>query len=274
MMKNPDLLITWIKHCDYPIFRSFLRKRRGFFGKIIIYWSEHFRDMYYDKFIQDDLKDLGNIQFIPNIEYKYGIEDWRNIATNRMLQETNSEWICSVEQDFFAKDWDKLLNSITDASKNFDLLGYKGYQGQAEHQASYLTGNYVHPAFWFMKRELLEKTTKNFSADTEKGCDHFGLITREIEKMKIPIWYTQDNGFPEEDAFHQGGINMNYLEFGKPGFVLHRPKQFFLYNFWSMRAPVVQNTQFFDLCVKVNSELSSQFIEINPETDPLSDFYK
>jgi len=270
-----DLLVCWIKHCDYPIFRKFLKKHREFFGKIIIYWSEHFRHMYYDKFIQEDLATLGNIQFLENIEYKYGVEDWRNIATNYMLKHSTSEWICSVEQDFFTKDWNKLFKAIEEASKTYDLLGYKGYSKQAgqEHQDPYLTGNYVHPAFFFMKRATLEKTSRDFTADTSKGCDHFGLITQDSLRLEIPIWYTQDNGFPEKDTFHQGGINFNYLEFGKENSEIHRPELFYLYNYWSMKADVKQNSQFYTLMMEVDAVLKERFPEINPETDERRVFY-
>ena len=48
------------------------------------------------------------------------------------------------------------MTQVSEASKKYDFLGYKGYQGQAgqEHQ-EYLTGNYVHPSYWFMKRSTL-----------------------------------------------------------------------------------------------------------------------
>jgi hypothetical protein len=247
---KPDLLVDYSKHCDYPIFRRFLRRHRDFFGKIIIYFNEAFRHMYYDVWTEEAMKDL-NIDFIHSVEYKYGIEDWRNVGTQEMLKRSESEWICSIEQDFFAKDWDKLFSAVSEASKTFDLVGYKGYQGQAgqEHQ-TYLTGNYCHPAFWFMKRSALEKTNKDFSADTKKGADHFGLITQDCEKLGIPIWYTQEHGFPETEAFHQGGITMNYLEF-KEGYTPTNTELFYLYNYYSMFVEP-QNEQFLALCKEID----------------------
>lgn len=271
---KPDLLITWTKHCDYPIFRRFLRQRRDFFGKIIIYWSEHFRDIYFDEFIQQDLATLGNIQFLQSIEYKYGLQDWRNIATTFMLKYTDSEWVSSVEQDFLSKEWDRLLNAATEASKTYDFLGFKGYQGQNAHQESYLTGNYVHPSFWFIRRDILERTSKDFSANVGRGCDHFGIITQDAERLKIPIWYTQDNGFPENETFHQGGINNNYLEGLKDGFNFHRPELFYIYNYWSMKVDVPQDTQFMELMEKMDNKLELQMPDVNPEADSRAVFFK
>lgn len=271
-MKSKSLIITWITACDYPIFRRWLKRYCGFFDEIIITWSEHFRHMKYDKFIEESLKHIPNIKFIPFKEYEYGIADWRNVSTNRMLDTATGDWIISIEQDFFAKDWDKLLKAVTEASKTYDFLGYKGYQKQQSYQ-DYLSGNYVHPAFWFMKRETLEKTSKDFTADTSKGCDHFGLITQDVERLNIPIWYTQEHGFPEETTFHQGGINMNYLEFGKEDFVLHRPELFYVYNYWSMKV-IPQDPEFLELCKEVDKQLKIQFPNINPEINEWSIFYK
>lgn len=273
MMKRPDLLVCHIKHCDYPIFRGWLRKHRDFFGKIVIYWSEHFRHMYYDKFIQEDLSDLKDIVFLQNIEYKYGVEDWRNIATNYMLKETVSQWVCSVEQDFFTTDWDKLLKSVEEASKTYDILGYMGRDHQQEYQG-YLKGHYVHPAFWFIKRSLLEKTSKDFGAKPDEGYDHFGRITRDVMKLNVPIWWTQENGFPEETTFHQGGINFNYLEGLKPDFKFHRPDLFYIYNWWGMKAKVKQSPEFMELMRKIDGILKLQNPSINPETDSRAIFYK
>lgn len=252
-MNKPDLLITWIKHCDYPVFRMFLKRHRDFFGKVIIYWSEHFRHMYYDEFIQKVLADDGvECQFLPSIEYKYGVEDWRNVATNHMLKFSDSEWVCSIEQDFFVKDWEKLLTDIVVNSASADLLGW--WQP---------AGKYIHPGFWFMKREALEKTKKDFSA--RDGFDHFGWITQDYLASGGKIISTQDMGFEDfKDAFHLGGVNQNYLQCGTPGYVLHRPDIFGVYNYWSMWANVPQSDEFLALC----REIDKSFRISHPNTDP------
>lgn len=270
-MIKPDLLITWHESCDYPIHRMLLKRHRDRFGKIIVYLSKHFREPIYRDFLKTELMTLGNIEILDPIEYQYGVEDWRNVSTNHMLKYTNSEWVCSWEGDFFAKDFNKLFDAIEEASKTHDLLGYKGYQGQAEHQSPYLRGIYVHPAFWFMKRSALEKTNKNFSADTKQGCDHFGLITRDAQSLGISTWYTQDNGFPESDAFHQGGINNNYLEFGK--ITLHRAEDFYLYNYWSMKVQP-QDPVFFEMCQRVGGIMKNDYPQINPIIDERRIFYE
>ena len=273
-MNKPDLMITWHEACDYPIARRFLKRHRDFFGKIIIYFSKHFRQYVFTPFLKEAMADLGNIVFLDPIEYKYGEQDWRNISTNYMLKHSNSDWVCSVEQDFLAKDWDELLAGITEASKTYDLLGFKGQTGQNWHQEPYLSGHYVHPDLWFMKREALEKTSKDFTADTSRGCDHFGLITQDAERLKIPIWFSQDHGFSDHDYMHQGGINQNYLEGLKDGYQFHRQELFYIYNWWSMKAEVNQDPQFMELMKKIDAKLKLQVPDVDPETDPRAIFFK
>lgn len=260
---KPDLLICWIKHCDYPIFRSFLRRHRDSFGKIIIYWSEHFREYYFDKFIQKDLESLGNVEFVMNVDYKYGVEDWRNVATNIMLKRTNSEWVCSVEQDWFAKDWDKLLTKVSDAMKmDSDLIGWWQENNK-----------YIHPSFWFIRRFILDNTRRDFAA--HDGHDHFGWITEDVKTIGGKIVSTQDMGFKDfEDCFHLGGVNQNYLEGLKPGYVFHRPELFYIYNWWSMKADVPQDPKFVELMKKIDNKLKLQIPDVNPETDSRAIFFK
>lgn len=270
---KPDLLITWHESCDYPIHRMLMKRHRDFFGKIIIYFSKHFRGHTYTDFLKSTLSDLGNIQFLDPIEYEYGIQDWRNISTNYMLKHTDGGWVCSWEGDFFTTDWDKLLKAVEEASKTYDILGYKGKDHQQEYQ-EYLKGDYVHPAFFFIRRSLLENTSKDFSAKPSEGYDHFGKITKDIMEMKIPIWWTQDNGFEEAQTFHQGGINFNYLEGLKEGFKFHRPELFYIYNWWSMKADIPQSPKFMELMKKIDNKLKLQTPEIDPETDSRAIYFK
>ena len=264
-MNRPDLLICWIKHADYPIFRETLRKHRDFFGKIIIYWSEHFREDYFDKFIQKDLESLGNIQFLPNIEYKYGEEDWRNIATNHMLQFTDSEWVCSVEQDWFSKDWGSLLEMVNEAMQSHDLVGWGAKSGAKQF--------YIHPAFWFIKRSLLDKTRKDFSA--KDGEDHFGLITRDAEVLVDPekvFCIERDGGLKCDvgttaDAFHLGGVNQNYINGLTEGYVFHRPEAFMIYNYWCRKSEVTQDARFTELSLSIEGVLRQLYPDLDLENN-------
>lgn len=262
---KPDLLITAIKHADYPVWRATLRKYRSWFGKVIIYFSEHNRFPYFDHFIQDSLKDL-DVLFLDPILTDWSTQDWRNVSTNEMIKHSTSEWVCSVEQDWFSNNWEKLLSSVEDGSKTADLIGW--WQPN---------GKYIHPAFWFMKREMLERTTKDFSAHGQ--YDHFGWITDSALNNGAKILTTQDMGFKDldqgiPDAFHLGGVNSNELNGLQDGFAFHRPEIFMVYNYWGRKANVIQDIKHLDLSIKLEDKLKKTFPSIDLENNVWSQFFQ
>lgn len=266
----PDLIITWLKHCDYPIFRKFLETYRYFFKDIYIYFSEHNRFPYFDHFIHDSLKDL-KIIFIDPVLTDWSTEDWRNKSTNEMLKHSNAEWVCSIEQDFFSKDWNRLLDTCENLMKTEDMFGWLNHTAHS----------YIHPAFWFIKREVLDKTSKDFSAHPEiVGSDHFATITYDVMQLGAKIKTIQVVGFktdittPENtDCYHQGGINNNYLD-GINANRFHREELFYIYNYWSSVAPVKQSSEFIRMMLKVESILKLKYPYIDPNTNEWSVFFK
>lgn len=269
---KPDLLITWHESCDYPIFRATLKKHRDFFGKIIIYLSKHFREPVYADFLKESIRDLGNIVFLDPIEYEYGVEDWRHISTTYMLKQSNSEWVCSVEQDWFAKDWDALLHQTEEAMKAADMVGWMNETAAP----------YIHPAYWFMKRDLLESLGADFKPHSEiVGADHFAMMTYKAQEKGAKIVSLQDLGFDcnfreEADAFHLGGVNQNYLDFEQrfETKTIHRAEAFFVYNFLSMSVPVQQAQDFLNRCTEVDHKLRGLYPTIDPETSEWKEFFK
>jgi len=239
---NCTLITCWIKHCDYPLYRRFLKNYRQFFNKIVILFSEHNRWPYFDHFIHGSLADL-DITFLDSKELDWGKEDWRNVATNEMLKYSDTEWVVSIEQDWFSKDWNKLLNAVEEASKDNEYIGW--------WQES---NKYIHPSFWFIKRALLDKTRKDFAAHGKH--DHFGWIAEDVKSLGGKTKTTQEMGFKDfEDCFHLGGVNQNYLEGLKPDYVFHRPEIFSSYNYWSVKADVKQDPRHLELCKKIAERL-------------------
>ena len=267
MMNRPDLLVTQIKHCDYPIFRYLLKKHRDYFGKIIIYFNENNRFPYLDHFQHGQFAELGNVLFLDQVDMEWGKQDWRNVSTNEMLKHSTSEWVCSVEQDWFARDWDKLLQATTIASQASELIGWENFAGQ-----------YIHPSWWFIKRSTLEQTRKDFSAS--EGVDHFGLVTRDVRAMGRLIVNTQTLGFrdltePENtDAFHLGGVNQNFLMGLDDNYTFHRGEIFKVYNYWNMRAPVEQSSRFLNQSKRIQGRLDALYPNVDPEASGWKEFFK
>lgn len=276
---KPDLIVCQTKACDYPLWRKWLKDYRDYFGKIIIYFNENNRFPYLDHFIHDALVDLGNIKFLDQVPIDWGTQDFRDVATNEMLKHSNNNWVASIEGDFFAKDWLKLLQAMEEEMKTSDLIGYRGYLGQEPHQ-EYLDEDYVHPCFWYMKRETLEQTSKNFGAKAGEGYDQFGLITREARQKGAKIKFLDEMGFladikPDADCIHQGNVNNSYLAgFIVPGYEIIRSDWFYIYNYYSLRCPVLQSDVFMKIMLDMEERLREIHPDIDPITDPRKDFYQ
>lgn len=254
------LCVTWISNCDYPIFRQWLERHHAWFDQIIICWDINFRFPFYNAFIQSSLSHLPNIMFLDTPDRELGVADWRDTATNEMLKHATGDWIISIEQDWFSRDWDKLLSSVERAMETTDLIGWMNPTNFP----------YIHPAFWCIRKSVLDRTTKDFKPHPEiNGADHFSWITKEVKEMGAAITSLQDLGFDCEvtehaDSFHLGGVNMNYLNGLQEGFVFHRPEIFYVYNYWCRRASVQQDQRFIDLSYAIEEKLKTTKIDSNP----------
>lgn len=273
-----SLIISWITACDYPLFRAWLHEY-GFFDEIIIYFDVQFRHPFFWAFIQQDLANVKNIKFIDPVSYDFETSDWRTTSTNELLKHATGDWIFSIEQDWCVKDWKNLFGTVyaylldSKEGPSPDLIGWMNPTNNP----------YIHPAFWAIKRETLEKTSKDFSAHPEiNGSDHFAMITYDVKKIGAEILSLQELGYncdfsPQADMFHLGGINQNYLNGLTEGFEFHRPDAFMVYNQMSKNASyttfnpintqvsVKQDLRFYELCTNINTKLETMGISYNKE---------
>lgn len=267
-----SLVCTHIANCDYPIWRAWLEKYHSWFDEIIICWDLSFRFPIFSSFIQGSLSHLPNIKFLDPIERDLGTEDWRNKSTNEMLKVTTGDWVVSIEQDWLAKDWGRLLSKTEEAMKEAEIVGWLNPTNYP----------YVHPAYWFIKRSALEETSKDFSPHPEiNGMDHFGLITKEIIDKGGRLLSLKDLGFEtnivsseKTDCFHLGGVNQHFLNgINDPNYQFHRGEIFYVYNWWSMKAPIKQSPKFMEMMKKMDLKLRNIYLKVNPETDGWSKFF-
>lgn len=269
-----SLLVTWIANNDYPLFRAWLEKYHSWFDEIIICWDIAFRFPFYNAFIQQSLSHIENIKFLDCPPRDLGIDDWRNQATNYSLAHASGDWICSIEQDWFSKDWPRLLEKTQQAMNESELTGW----------LNPTIKSYFHPAYWFMKRELINRIGADFGPHSEiNGCDHFGMMTYKAQDINASIHPIQEYGIKTEiatpdttDVFHLGGVNQNYLDFEQrlKSNTIHREQIFYVYNYWSMKANVPQNPEFMERMKLVDATLRSRNPQINPETDGWNNFFK
>jgi len=134
-----------------------------------------------------------------------GTDDWRNIAVNKGLKISDSEWVCFWEQDFSIND--SFWPEIRDLMSRTEVFGW--YEDTR-----------LHPCCTFIKRELLDKTHKNFGVLSGE-FDHFGQLQRDLENKKVIIGV-----IPRRCASHMNGLSQNIylLQTGQvPNF---RPDEF------------------------------------------------
>ena len=225
MTIKPALLVTWPLHEDYPVFRWNLERFKDYFSSIWVAFSNHHRELNISNFVRQKLP------FVNFIDVERKRDDWRDDAVNAMLDKTqNEKYILFIEQDFLIKDKDFFDKVFKD---DLDFIYYK-------------EGERIHPAFAVVKRELIDKTSKNFAANPPG--DHFYTFFNEMPKG-VNI---EDLGVKKkEDFYHMAGLSHNYInfQFGDP---FYHPINFLFYNFKNLQFPN-QHPMFYEIETQVEN---------------------
>ena len=213
---KPDVIVCWPDNCDYPLWRLFIQSNRERFSKVIVAVTATNSGTNYTEFIKSVFDDDTTTVFRAPIPIA-GV-DWRDMAINEALDSfSQSKWVWFTEQDFILTSarWFNWVNSLAAA---FDAFGVK-------------VGHRIHPCSLFVKRNLIDKTARNFSIDPLNQLDHFGLFTKELEALTsiafIPKYW-----------HHMAGLSHNWrlvAEGKKPN---HQPDDFYKYIAASLEAPV------------------------------------
>ena len=169
-MIRPDLICVWPDTVDFPLFSKFLNEERDRFEKVIIVFSE---TNWGKLTVSKVMGDINDALFLPPLPTPPG-EDWRNFAVNRALKHSFAQWIWFTEQDFTPKDGFFESVQKLEAERKPDAMGI-------------LEETRLHPCSLFIKRSVLEKTTKDFSANPEKGYDHFGKLWIDLEALPSKV---------------------------------------------------------------------------------------
>lgn len=225
-------------------------RHREFVNKIILYPSRQHGLVDFEEFAKIAIPET----WVKPVPIQYGVEDWRQAETDPALLHSDSEWLWFNEQDFFVRDWDKFYEDIEKAMKHADVIGW----WNPTHFP------YVHPSCLFIKREVFEKTSKDFRAHPEiNGCDHFAMITRDAVQAGAKIVTLQDLGYKDwEDATHLGGLTYVYQDWkgdGTDTFGVRSPEMFFVYNFMARQADTLQDPKFLGLSQDIEVEMMNRF---------------
>lgn len=192
-----DLIVSWGRNCDYPLWRDYIHKNRMFFDKVIVVFTESGMEENYQEFIERAMA-VDQITFV-NSPFVGSGQDWRNVAVNEGLKYSTSDWVYFTEQDFFPVGFMMGRVSLLRAD-GFDCIGV------------YDAGR-LHPCCIFAKRFLIEKTSKDFGIE-EGVSDHFGKFQREVEALtrvaKIDDNYKHFNGYSHNWRLVSEGQKPNY----------------------------------------------------------------
>lgn len=226
-----DLVIVWPDNLDFPLWRKWLFKNENLFENIIIYFNPQNRDWNLLPFLASD-RVFPYKSILLKGETKPG--DWRNNAVNECLKYVKSEWVWFTEQDFFV---DKgFFHTIYRGMEKADAIGFK-------------ENNRFHPACLFVKKSLIDKTTKDFSAKPPQ-YDHFGKFSQEIHDLGKVETLKRLKLEKDFDFFHHAGLSDNYglVQLNKPPNA--NLQEFLVYNASAREVDIKQSEQFIELTHK------------------------
>jgi hypothetical protein len=237
-----NVIVSWPRNCDYPLWRQFIRDNRTRFNEIIIAFTETNQGENYRQFVRDAMAD-DNVLFLeapqPNPERG---EDWRNLAVNKMLEHSYiADWVWFTEQDFYPKEgfWEEV-----------GRLEKEGCEVIAVYQSERM-----HPCCIFINRNALNKTRKNFGIIKDKA-DHFSMIQKDLENAGVKIGKIDPKTY-----IHYNGLSQNMVLLGLSEAPNYQPEAF---------------KDWLQGCLSVNVPLDNRFIEltrgkyagIEPNTTP------
>jgi len=246
-MVVPDIIISWPDNADYPLWRKFLIQNRKSFNEVIIVFTSSHRKENYVDFVRQQLEQ-HHCQFIIPMQTR-GNEDWRHNAVKQaLIHSYNAPWVWFTEQDFIVPDWERFMTVVDSAQMmGHDVIAL--YEGER-----------MHPACIFIRREILNRTSRQFGIIPNKA-DHFYTLQADLETLGVDIFRLENHKNKKTDStglcFHMAGAthNMNLVvDGGRPCYEITR------FNRWIAEAladPIEKHPQWVrDFTTYINSERS------------------
>lgn len=207
-----DVIVCWPRNCDYPLWRWFIHEHRSYFKDIIIVFTETNQGHDYRQFVKQAMNEKfeDGITFLDNYPVKAG-DDWRDVAVNRALEHSKGNWVWFTEQDLFVTHkafWPMMAKYMF----NFDVVGYK-------------EGSRVHPANLWVKKEWINKSSKNFGIEKDRS-DHFYKFYNSIRLQGAKIKMIP---YPNSNFYHMSGLSQSMGQIERGEEVNYHPEDFLGY---------------------------------------------
>lgn len=228
MKFKPDVIVAWPDNCDYPLWRKYIKENRDNFDKVIVVLTKTNQNTDLSKFAREKLEKIANVYNSPPLLPN---QDWRDVAVNYALSKSESEWIWFTEQDFIVRD--DFWEDITKKTENNDVI-------------SYYNSYRMHPCCIFVKRYVIELTTKYFGIVPDK-LDHFGVFQQEIdelftsEKIEMSMVDTMK-------CEHLNGLSSNWTLVTNGGLPNYQPNRFKMYIKECLSSGEKLDIQFEQIC--------------------------
>lgn len=194
---KPDVIVSWPRNCDYPLWRLFIKENRHLFNEVIIVFTETHQGKDYRDFVKEEMTPSYCL-FIDSPIVKGG-QDWRDVAMKTALNYSyNAEWIWFTEQDFHITKPELFWRKVEESQNISDVIGVDD-------------NGRLHPCCLFLNRNTLNKTKRYFGIEPNI-YDHFGRIQKDLEALQSPKTI-----IPEDYYYHYNGLshNMTLVERGE-----------------------------------------------------------
>lgn len=205
---KPDVIVSWPRNCDFPLWRQFIRDNRARFGRVLVVFTEH-DGADYRPFIRENFPEAECFDSPVR-----GERDWRDVAVNAALDRSDAEWVWFTEQDFLIHSPERFWSYVEERIAWDDIWQTHviGWRETAER---------LHPSCLFVRRSAIERGRRYFGPDP---VDHFWSFGRQLSNI-LDFEAKLERG---RDFEHLQGLSQNHwlLEtegLGAPG-IFHRER--------------------------------------------------
>lgn len=209
---NVDVVVTWPRHCDYPLWRGALLEQRARFARVLVAFTDHHCRYDYRAHVAAQLGPS-----VVGFDAPGGEGDWRDLAVNACLELSTAEWVWFTEQDLLILDPDRFWGVVARHAGDGEALGWREPGSDRWH-----------PSCLLVRREAAERTRRYFGP---RPVDHFWTFGRELEGVFDLGRVLGFGGIldADVDVVHLAGLSHNHwlLDCGRP--VTFKPDEFRTY---------------------------------------------
>ena len=193
---RPDVIVTWPRHCDYPLWRLRLKEHRRHVGRVVVAFTYHHVDVDYRDFVAEL---LGPHVTCVDVTVTDG-RDWRDAAVNAALDRSGAEWVWFTEQDLDVRQPGRFWWTMSQWADAYDAFAHEEAGGR------------WHPSCIIVRRGLVEETGRHFGPDP---VDHFHSFGTDLDGLTNVAELSAVFSFgeftdPSADVTHMAGLTQNH----------------------------------------------------------------